>query len=174
MFIEHSAHCRRLWVVEVSCQVQVNFLTKVITFLIWKCHFFPLIFEVDVFLSNWHPDISTSRNCRHSVQKAVDLTTPGKNRDKMSGKKWHFQIKKMIVFFRKLTWTWQLTSTTHSLPQCALCLIKISQEVLVILSFHHPTPFFPYLLVKNIIFWGCTEPGSNLENHHFFHWILVK
>jgi hypothetical protein len=39
------------------------------------------------------------------VQKAVDLTTPGKNRDKMSGKKWHFQIQKMIVFFRKLTQT---------------------------------------------------------------------
>ena len=98
----------------------------------------------------------------------IALTTPGKSRDKMSGKKWHFQIKKVIALVRKLTWTWQLTSTTHSLPQCALCSINISQEVLIILSFHHPTPFFPYLLVKNIIFWGCTEPGSNLENHHFF------
>ena len=137
MFIEHSAHYGRLWVVEVSCQVQVNFLTKGITFLIWKCHFFPLtlslflpgvvkstafcklslqFLEVDVLLSNWNSDISTSRNCRHSVQKAVDLTTPGKNRDKMSGKKWHFQIKKVIPLVRKLTWTWQLTSTTHSLP----------------------------------------------------------
>ena len=38
-----------------------------------------------------------------TLQKAVDLATPGKNRDKMSGKKWHFQINKMIVFFRKLT-----------------------------------------------------------------------
>ena len=128
--------------------------------------FFPTLFRV-VFVSNWNSKFSTLLNSRHSVQKAVDLTTPGKNRDKMSGKKWHFQIKKMIVFFRKLTWTWQLTSTTHSLPQCALCSINISQKVLIILSYH-PTPFFPYLLVKNIIFWGCTEPGSNLENHHFF------
>ena len=119
-------------------------------------------------LSNWSSKFSTLLNSRHRVQKALDLTIPGKNRDKMSGKKWHFQIQKMIVFFRKLTQTWQLTSTTHSLPQCALCSINISQEVLIILSFHHPTPFFPYLLVKNIIFWGCTEPGSNLENLSLF------
>ena len=46
MFIEHSAHCGRLWVVEVSCQVQVNFLKKTIIFLIWKCHFFPLILSL--------------------------------------------------------------------------------------------------------------------------------
>ena len=31
---------------KVSCQVQVNFLTKVITFLIWKCHFFPLLLSL--------------------------------------------------------------------------------------------------------------------------------
>ena len=46
MFIEHSAHFGRLWVVEVSCQVQVNFLKKTIIFLIWKCHFFPLILSL--------------------------------------------------------------------------------------------------------------------------------
>ena len=46
IFIEHRAHCGRLWVVEVSCPVQVNFLTKVITFLIWKCHFFPLLLSL--------------------------------------------------------------------------------------------------------------------------------
>ena len=154
MFIEHSAHCGRLWVVEVSCQVQVNFLKKTIIFLIWKCQFFPLILSLflpgvvkstgfctlclqflEVEISEFQFDrsftvkcwnISNSRNCRHSVQKAVDLTTPGKNRDKMSGKKWHFQIKKVITLVRKLTWTWQLTSTTHSLPQCALCSINIS------------------------------------------------
>ena len=32
----HSAHCGRLWVVEVEGQVQVNFLTKTIIFFIWK------------------------------------------------------------------------------------------------------------------------------------------
>ena len=46
MFIEHSAHCGRLWVVEVSCQVWVNFLKKTIIFWIWKCHFFPLILSL--------------------------------------------------------------------------------------------------------------------------------
>ena len=147
IFIDYSAHCDRLCVVEVICQVQVNFLNKVITFLIWKCHFFPLILSLFLpgvsnplpfeallsfqhlavkLLPNWNSDISTSRHCRHSVQKAVDLTTPGKNRDKMSGKKWHFQILKVLTLVRKLTWTWQLTSTTHSLSQCALCSINIS------------------------------------------------
>ena len=38
-----------------------------------------------------------------TLQKAVDLATPGKNRDKMSGKKWHFQIKKVIPLVRKFT-----------------------------------------------------------------------
>ena len=28
--------------------------------------------------------------------------------------------------------------------------------------------FFSYSLVKNMIFWGFTEPGSKLQNHHFF------
>ena len=32
----YSAHCGRLWVVEVEGQVQVNFLTKTIIFFIWK------------------------------------------------------------------------------------------------------------------------------------------
>ena len=79
---------------------------------------------------------STLLNSRHRVKKALDLTIPGKNRDKMSGKKWHFQIQKMIVFFRKLTQTWQLTSTTHSLPQCALCSINISHGMVTMLFFH--------------------------------------
>ena len=94
------------------------------------------------FVSNWNSKFSTLLNSKHSVQKAVDLTTPGKNRDKMSGKKWHFQIKKIIVFFRKLTWTWQLTSTTHSLPQCVLCSINISHRMVIMLSFHHLSIFF--------------------------------
>ena len=104
----------------------------------------------------------------------MDLTTPGENRDKMSGKKLNFQIKKVITLVRKLTWTWQLTSTTHSLQQFALLAIKISQRRLIMISFHRSSIFFSYSLVKNVIFWGFTEPGSILENHHFFHWILVK
>ena len=46
--------------------------------------------------------------------------------------------------------------------------------MLIIPFFHHTTFLFSYLLVKNMIFWGFTEPRSSLENHYFFHWILVK
>ena len=60
-------------------------------------------YDFENFDSNRNSTFSTLLNSRHSVQKAVDLTTPGKNKDKMSEKKWHFHIKKMIVFFRKLT-----------------------------------------------------------------------
>ena len=124
--------------------------------------------KLKISLSNWSSKFSTLLNSRHRVQKALDLTIPGKNRDKMSGKKWHFQIQKMIVFFRKLTQTWQLTSTTHSLPQCALCSINISHGMVIMLSFHCSSFFFSYSLVKNMIFWSFTEPGSKLQNHHFF------
>ena len=100
-----------------SCQIHCFLHTVPAIQQSWK-------FRVSIW-QKFYSKISTSWNCRHSVQKAVDLTTPGKNRDKMSGKKWHFQIKKMIVFFRKLTWYWQLTSTTRTLPQCALCSTNI-------------------------------------------------
>ena len=44
------------------------------------------------FASNCNSNTLFLWNSNSSVQKAVDLTIPGKNRDKMSGKKWHFQI----------------------------------------------------------------------------------
>ena len=40
MFIVHSAQCDRLWVVEVTCQVQVTLQSKLINILIWKLCFF--------------------------------------------------------------------------------------------------------------------------------------
>ena len=59
----------------------------------------------------------------------------------------------MIPLVRKLTWTWQLTSTTHSLQQCALCSINISWEVLIIVSFHHTT-LFSYLIWFLRLYWA--------------------
>ena len=41
-FIEHSAHCGRLWVVEVSCQVQASLAAKLINIFSWKLHFIQL------------------------------------------------------------------------------------------------------------------------------------
>ena len=35
---------------------------------------------------------------------------------------------------------------------CALCMLKISQEMVIIPIFHHQTSFFLYSLVKNMIF----------------------
>ena len=83
----------------------------------------------------------------------------------MSWKKHIFQIKILISLASRVTWTLPSTSTTHSLPQCALCLINISHEMLNVLSFNHPTSLFSYLLVKMIL-WGFTEPGSS---HAFFN-----
>ena len=60
-------------------------------------------YDFENFDSNRNSTFSTLLNSRHSVQKAVDLTTPDKNRDKMCGKKWHFQIKKVITLVRKFT-----------------------------------------------------------------------
>ena len=43
MFIEHRAHCGRLWVVEVEGKVQVTLEAKLINILIWKLCFFQLL-----------------------------------------------------------------------------------------------------------------------------------
>ena len=101
----------------------------------------------------------------------------GKNRWKKEIKLeiWNFQIKKMIVLVRKLTWTWPSTSTTHSLPQCALqctlwycsalCTIKNSQEMVIIPSFHHPITFF-YIPTTSIPFASIypIHPSTNPWN----------
>ena len=43
------------------------------------------------------------QNCKHSVQKAVDLTTPAKNRAKNCYRFEKNQINKIIALVRKLT-----------------------------------------------------------------------
>jgi len=47
-------------------------------------------------VSNHNSNISTPWNSSDSVQKAVDLTTPAKDRRKMSIKDLNFQIKKFM------------------------------------------------------------------------------
>jgi hypothetical protein len=47
-----------------------------------------------IFPSNCNSNMSTHWNSSNSVQKAVDLTTPAKNRRKMSVIDMNFQIKK--------------------------------------------------------------------------------
>jgi hypothetical protein len=54
-------------------------------------------------------------NSINSVQKAVDLTTPAKNRAKISVIDLNFQIKRMIGLVWKLTWTSPAKSTKQSL-----------------------------------------------------------
>ena len=182
MFIKHRAHCGRLWVVEVEGKVQVTLEAKLINILIWKLCFFQLVFilflagvkkssafctlwllypKVELwiifFVSNRTLDISTFGYSSHSVQKALDFSTPAKNRIKMSWKKHNFQIKILISLASRVTWTLPSTSTTHRLPQCALCSINISKEMLNILSFNHPTSLFSYLSYD---FWGFTEQGQ--------------
>ena len=46
--------------------------------------------------------IQPFKNSINSLQKALDLTTPAKNRAKMSKMDLNFQIKKMIGLVRKL------------------------------------------------------------------------
>ena len=55
-----------------------------------------LIYLSHVFVSNHNSNISTPWNSSDSVQKAVDLTTPAKNRRKVSIKDLNFQIKKFM------------------------------------------------------------------------------
>ena len=55
-----------------------------------------LIYLSHVFVSNHNSNISTPWNSSDNVQKAVDLTTPAKNRRNMSIKDLNFQIKKFM------------------------------------------------------------------------------
>jgi hypothetical protein len=58
----------------------------------------------------------------------------------------------LISLASRVTWTWlytSSTSTTHSLPQCVLCTINISREIVIIPSFHLPTSFFHIISQKH-------------------------
>ena len=53
-------------------------------------------------------------NSIDSVQKALDLTIPAKNRRKMSIIDLNFQIKKLIGLASRLVWNWPYKFTTHT------------------------------------------------------------
>ena len=73
-----------------------------------------------VFASNCNLSTSTLWNSSNSVQKALDLTTPAKNRRKMSIIDLNFQIKKLISLASRLVWNWPSKLTTHSLIFCEM------------------------------------------------------
>ena len=68
------------------------------------------------FVSNHYSNISTHLNSRDTVQKAVNLTIPGKNRRKMNIIDLNFQIKKSLIMPCRLVWNWpQITFTQPDL-----------------------------------------------------------
>jgi hypothetical protein len=58
--------------------------------------------------------------CFNSVQKALDLETPAKNRRKLSIIDLNFQIKKLVSLTSRLVWNWPSKLTTHSLFFCEM------------------------------------------------------
>ena len=126
----------RLCVVDLDGQFQTTLPVKDINLLIWKFRSIILIFllffagnvkstaflhTVNAIPKNCNltqkcdSDNSTFRNSINSVQKAVNLTTPAKNRRKMRIIDLNFQIKKMISLASKVLWNWPSKSTTQSL-----------------------------------------------------------
>ena len=59
-------------------------------------------------------------NSINSVQKALDLTTPAKNRRKMRIIELDFQINKLIGFACRVVRNWPSKSTTQSLIFCEM------------------------------------------------------
>ena len=59
--------------------------------------------------------ISTLWNSINSVQKALDLTNPAKNRRKMRIIDLNFQMNKLIGLACRVVWNWPSKSTTQSL-----------------------------------------------------------
>ena len=133
----------RLRVFDLEDQFQTTLQAKDIKFMIWKFNsitylfsfsfYFLQKFQIQCFLhtfdaipKSWNTWIAIWRknvtqmiqpfgNSINSVQKALDLTTPAKNRAKMSIIDLNFQIKEMIGLVRKLTWTWPCISTKQNL-----------------------------------------------------------
>ena len=98
--------------------------TRIMNFLIWKfrfnnTHFHsflvisnPLLFAHCCCYSNCNSNISTHWKSSNSVQKSVDLTTPAKNRRKMSTVVLHF---KSCSGSGRLVWYWPSKSPLQSL-----------------------------------------------------------
>ena len=67
-----------------------------------------------------HCTIQLFWNSIDSVQEALDLTVPAKNRRKMRIIDLNFQIKKLISLVSRLVWNWSSKFTTHSLVFCEM------------------------------------------------------
>ena len=59
-------------------------------------------------------------NSSNSVQKAVDLTNPAKNRRKRGIIDMNFQIKKFVILACRLVWNWPSKSPFQSLIICEM------------------------------------------------------
>ena len=70
-------------------------------------------FVKHVFASNCNLDASTLWNSNNSVQKALNLTIPAKNRRKMRIIDLSFWIKKLLSLASRLVWNWPSKLTTH-------------------------------------------------------------
>ena len=73
-----------------------------------------------IFASNCNLNMSSHWNSNNSVQKAVNLTTPAKNRRKMSIIKLNFQIKMFIILACTLAWNLSSKSPLQSLIFCEM------------------------------------------------------
>ena len=75
-----------------------------------QCYFKKFYPFESFFVSNHNSNISTHLNSSDSVQKAVNLTIPGKNRRKMNIIDLNFQIKKSLIM-AGLKLTFKITFT---------------------------------------------------------------
>ena len=79
-----------------------------------------------IFASNCNLNMSSHWNSSNSVQKAVDLTTPAKNRRKMRIIDLNFQINILISLACRVVWNWPSESTTQSLIFCEMYNVQIA------------------------------------------------
>ena len=79
------------------------------------------MFELQFDGKMWLKHINLFEICSsNSVQKAVDLTTPAKNRRKMGIINMNFQVKKIIILACRLVWNWPSKSPLQSLIFCEM------------------------------------------------------
>ena len=132
-------------------------------------------------MSNHNSNISTPWNSSDNVQKAVDLTTPAKNRRNMSIKDLNFQIKKFMDLACRLFWNWPSKSTTQCLNFCEMWMSKCLQCVLMyyilyccsalallhLLNTHSLkwSTFFSlfFCIAWMYVFWSCWKAHVTLE-----------
>ena len=144
MFIVHRAHCGRLWVVEVEGQVQVTLEAKLIDILTWNFNFLnPFLFYFLLELRN--PLLFVHCGCYNQTLKYPSCG--------LTQKVWSAsQMFQQFGLQGDLNLAFHFFQFSHWQPatvQCALCTINISQEMVIIPSFHHLTSFFHIISQKH-------------------------